>query len=425
MVSPREDPLQAPAADADITEVQQLQRQVRDLAALLALPAMWRTAEPAQILASVTEVVLGLLRVDLVYARFQDAAEPLLIEDARPGNAGAPSAIGVLLSSSARSELPVVPNPLGDGELRLCCIVPGRHAQEWTVIAGAVRENFPTPSERFLLQVAADQAALSVEKALLIAAERRARSEAEHANHAKSAFLASMSHELRTPLNAIAGYVELMELGLRGPITPEQSDDLARIRRSGRHLLSLINDVLNFAKIEAGHLEISVRELPLDAVLASVSDLVAPQLSAKRITYEYRPPAPTLTVHADPERLRQVLLNLLSNAIKFTTSGGRVVLSCEASDSDVRISVADTGFGIPPDKLTTIFEPFVQVHRSLTEPTEGAGLGLAISRELMRAMNGSLSVESTVGRGSTFDVTLRRAAAAIPFTEHLPQAHGL
>jgi signal transduction histidine kinase len=399
----------APAAPPGASEVEQLRRHVRDLAALLALPAMWRTAEPAQIVASLTEVLFGLMRLDLVYARVLEAADGHAIEDARPVAAGPASEVGARLIAAARSALPVVPNPVGDGHLRLACVVPGRHAQEWVVIAGASREDFPSPQERFLVQVAADQAALAVEKALLIAGERRARAEAEVANRAKSAFLASMSHELRTPLNAIGGYVELMEMGIRGPVTAEQAEDLARIRKSGRHLLSLINDVLNFAKIEAGHLDFALSDIPVDDVLEGVSDLVAPQLHARRIAYEHLRPADDLAVRADPERLRQVLLNLLSNAIKFTAPGGRVVLDASGSETEVRIAVSDTGCGIPADKLATVFDPFVQLHRSLSEPTEGAGLGLAISRELTRAMNGSLSVESSVGRGSTFVVTLPRA----------------
>jgi signal transduction histidine kinase len=254
--------------------------------------------------------------------------------------------------------------------------------------------------------VAADQAALSAEKALLIAAERRARAEAEVANQAKGAFLASMSHELRTPLNAIGGYVQLMELGLRGPLTPEQAEDLARIKRSSTHLLSLINDVLNFAKVEAGHLEFDILDIPLHALLEAVGELVLPQLRARELQYEYRPPARGVIVRADSERLRQVLLNLLSNAIKFTEPGGCVTVAVETTTDEARICVQDTGCGIAPDKVERVFEPFVQVHRTLSDPTGGVGLGLAISRELTRAMGGRLTVESTVGKGSTFIVSL-------------------
>jgi signal transduction histidine kinase len=279
------------------------------------------------------------------------------------------------------------------------------------IVAGAARPDFPTADERFLLQVAADQAALSAEKALLIAAERRARAEAEVANQAKSAFLASMSHELRTPLNAIGGYVQLMELGLRGPLTREQAEDLARIKRSSTHLLSLINDVLNFAKVEAGRVEFELSDTPLHALLEAVSELVLPQLRARQLDYEYRPPSPELMVRADSERLRQVLLNLLSNAIKFTEPGGCVSVAVETSADEAHIHVRDTGCGIAADKAEQVFEPFVQVHRTWSDPTGGVGLGLAISRELTRGMDGRLTLESSVGEGSTFTVSLPLAHA--------------
>jgi signal transduction histidine kinase len=197
-----------------------------------------------------------------------------------------------------------------------------------------------------------------------------------------------------------------MELGLRGPLTREQADDLARIKRSSTHLLSLINDVLNFAKVEAGRLDFDVTDIPLHALLEAVSELILPQLRARRLDYDYRPPPPGLMVRADSERLRQVLLNLLSNAIKFTDPGGCVAVSVETSADEAHIRVRDTGCGIAAEKAEQVFEPFVQVHRTLSDSTGGVGLGLAISRELTRAMNGRLTLESTVGEGSTFTVSL-------------------
>ena len=238
---------------------------------------------------------------------------------------------------------------------------------------------------------------------------RQAHGEAEAANRAKSDFLAVMSHELRTPLNAIGGYAELMEMGIHGPVTGEQCDCLGRIRRSQRHLLGLINEVLNYARLEAGTVHFDVREVGVRETLAMAEGLVAPQARARGLELRVPGCAPELAVRADPDKLRQILVNLLSNAVKFTEAGGGIDILCEAGDEDVRLSVRDTGCGIPADMLQAVFEPFVQVGRSLTSPQEGTGLGLAVSRDLARAMGGELTAESTPGEGSTFTLTLARA----------------
>jgi PAS domain S-box-containing protein len=236
-----------------------------------------------------------------------------------------------------------------------------------------------------------------------------ARAEAEAANQAKSGFLAMMSHELRTPLNAIGGYAELMEMGIRGPVTPAQSDDLRRIQTSQRHLLGLINEVLNYAKLETGTVHFDIIDVRAREALVAAESLVAPQARAKGLALTLGDCLPTLAIRADAEKLRQILVNLLSNAVKFTDPGGRVGMSCEAQGDRVLLRVQDSGIGIAADKLETIFDPFVQVRSDLTRPHEGTGLGLAISRDLARGMNGDLTVESTPGAGSTFTVMLPRA----------------
>jgi PAS domain S-box-containing protein len=241
---------------------------------------------------------------------------------------------------------------------------------------------------------------------------RDARESARAASDAKSEFLTTMSHELRTPLNAIGGYVELLEMGLRGPITEAQRLDLSRIRASQQHLLGLISGLLDLSRIESGSVSYEFAEIPIDLFLTSLDALVGPQALAKQLALECIPTSPELTVIADQEKLRQVLLNLLSNAIRYTPAGGRIVMTASApTDEFVDVTVSDNGPGIPLERRADIFEPFVQLDRSLTRTPEGIGLGLSISRDLARGMNGELTVDSTLGNGATFTLRLPRARA--------------
>jgi signal transduction histidine kinase len=214
-------------------------------------------------------------------------------------------------------------------------------------------------------------------------------------------------------LNAIGGYAELMEMGIRGPVTPAQREDLRRIQTSQRHLLGLVNEVLNYARIETGMVHYDLEDVALATLVASVQPLVAPQLEAKGIAFTMAACDPAPVAHADREKVRQVLVNLLSNAIKFTAPGGSVDVACEdAGTGDggrVAIRVRDTGIGIAPAELGRIFEPFVQVNAALTRTHEGTGLGLAISRDLARGMGGDLTATSEPGVGSTFTLALPRA----------------
>jgi signal transduction histidine kinase len=239
---------------------------------------------------------------------------------------------------------------------------------------------------------------------------REAREAAEAGNRAKSDFLAAMSHELRTPLNAIGGYAELIDMGLRGPVSEEQRRDLARIRASQAHLLGLIGGLLDLSRIENGHVHYDIQSIGVAPMLSDIEVLVLPQAAAKKQLLTRDPHGPDLAVYADREKLRQVLLNLLSNAVRHSPVGASITVVAERGEKEqVVIKVCDTGPGIPPERHQAIFEPFVQLDRSLTRSTEGVGLGLAISRDLARGMGGDITVVSAPGEGACFVLTLPAA----------------
>ncbi len=241
------------------------------------------------------------------------------------------------------------------------------------------------------------------ERAIEAASQAAASAEA---NRAKSQFLAAMSHELRTPLNAIGGYTDLLAMGVRGPVTQDQLVDLERIKRSQQHLLGIINDILNFSRMEAGQITYEYSAVQLSSVIENVSHMIEPQAAAKNLELTLKGCLPDVVAWADKSKVEQIVLNLLSNAVKFTNEG-TITLDCDScNDQHVEITVCDTGVGIPSDQLEPIFEPFVQVGRSLTQSQQGTGLGLAISRDLARGMGGDIVASSEVGKGSVFRLTL-------------------
>jgi PAS domain S-box-containing protein len=236
--------------------------------------------------------------------------------------------------------------------------------------------------------------------------EREKRQQAEAADRIKSAFLATMSHELRTPLNSIIGFTGTVLLGLAGPLTDEQSKQLAMVRNSARHLLALVNDVLDISKIEAEQLELSRESFDPAAVIAKVAALIAPQAAAKRLKLEVECSPQLGTMIGDERRFQQILLNLLSNAVKFTDRGVVALTAEMVADDTLCLQVRDSGLGIKAEDLTELFQPFRQIDSGLARLHEGTGLGLAICRRLATLMGGTIDVDSRWGDGSVFTVTL-------------------
>lgn len=239
---------------------------------------------------------------------------------------------------------------------------------------------------------------------------RSAKEAAESADRIKSAFLATMSHELRTPLNSIIGFTGILLQGLAGPLQPEQQKQLGMVQNSARHLLALINDVLDISKIEAGQLEMRTEPIALHQVIQRVTQTMAPAVQKKHLSLTVEPGARNDTVQGDGRRVEQVLLNLLSNAVKFTDHGC-ITVRTDDTDREVRVSVADTGEGIAEAEIANLFQPFRQIDTGLSRKHEGTGLGLSICKRLIEMMQGTISVQSQLGVGSTFTFTLRKTGA--------------
>jgi signal transduction histidine kinase len=267
-----------------------------------------------------------------------------------------------------------------------------------------------TPEEIALAMDVGARCAMALDNARLYREADSLRVAAQAANESKSEFLSRMSHELRTPLNAIGGFAELIAMGIQGPVTEVQHVALSRIKANQQHLLVLISDILNFARIESGRVEYRLSEVPLEPAMAEVGKMLSVAIAEKRLTLRGPEPDTGVVAWADPERVKQIIMNLLMNAVKYMhVDGGTITLRSEIAGGLALAHIEDTGPGIPAEQLESIFEPFVQLTGGLTDRKGGVGLGLAISRDLARAMGGDLTVESTVNVGSCFTLSLAHA----------------
>ena len=317
-------------------------------------------------------------------------------------------ALSALLDRASRDRVELMDERIDAASER----ASGWQCSVWPVIADdgraealgiEIRETKPADDVLDLQRQVAEQMLLSALR------ERGLADDAETANRAKTAFLRAMSHELRTPLNAIGGYIDLLDMGLRGPVTETQHADLARVRTNQQHLAALITEILNFARVGSGSVSYAVSDINGCDALRHAIELIEPLIAQQGLVFDGITGDSSIVARADPEKVTQILVNLLSNAMKFTAAGGHISAECAAVDDTVTLSISDTGLGIAPEKLETIFEPFVQLKEGLADREGGIGLGLSISRDLARAMKGDLTVESTEGKGARFTLSLPRA----------------
>jgi signal transduction histidine kinase len=334
---------------------------------------------------------------------------PAMLRDAR--TIAITDNIEATLAATAHSPINLhILRQLGIGSLLTVPLIARKRVLGAITFVSAQRNVAYSPEDLQLAEDVAARGALALDNAQVYDLALVLQRSAEMANRAKTAFLGAMSHELRTPLNAIGGYIDLLDMGLRGPVTETQHADFARVRKNQQHLAILITEILNFVRVGTGHMPYAVTDIKACESMQQAVYLVEPLFQQRGLFFDGVIGDSSIVARADPERVAQILVNLLSNAIKFTPAGGHIKAECAARPETVSIRVSDTGIGIAADKLEAIFEPFIQLRESLSNRESGVGLGLAISRDLARAMHGDLTVESVEGGGARFTLSLPRAA---------------
>ncbi|MEO8576825.1 MAG: HAMP domain-containing sensor histidine kinase [Gemmatimonadales bacterium] len=359
-----------------------------------------------------TAIAMSLLSTGLLFSQLDRGVPALIVDEGAagfvarrllPGAVFVPFILTMLRVAGEQSGL--FGQPLGASLVAVADMVVFLLLIAWS--ARVLRDIDRRRGELFVLEREAhrlsDKARADAEIAMQQA--EAARAEAESANGAKSDFLAVMSHELRTPLAAIMGYQELLADGITGPITDAQGQQLGRIKASARHLLSLIDEILTFTRLDAGRETVLPEKMDLEEAVRGAVELVEPLAAAKRIELKSVSPGPGKTVESDPTKVRQILVNLLSNAVKFTDTGS-VTAKAVLRDEEFELTVADTGIGIQPENIHRIFDPFWQVEQKATRRATGTGLGLTVTRRLANLLGGDVVVTSALGEGTTFTVTL-------------------
>jgi signal transduction histidine kinase len=276
-----------------------------------------------------------------------------------------------------------------------------------------------TQSEIDLVSTFANQAVIAIENVRLFNEIQDKSRQLEIANQHKSEFLANMSHELRTPLNAVIGFSEVLQQGMVGELNDKQGEYVDYIHTSGGHLLSLINDILDLSKVEAGRVELELASFNVPLAIDNALTLIKERASNHGVTLECAIDAAVADIHADERKFKQVMLNLLSNAVKFTPDGGKITVAARPVNDTVEVSVTDTGIGIAPEDCEAVFEEFRQVGSNADAKAQGTGLGLALTKKFIELHGGRIWLTSALGQGSTFSFTLpigQPAVQAAPVT---------
>jgi signal transduction histidine kinase/ActR/RegA family two-component response regulator len=400
--------------DAD-SEQSQLRRCIRDLVALSAIPAVWTGQRPIDIAESLADLLLSILRLEVVYVRLNVATESAAIEAVRgrsPDAARRAREIGLALAPAlqAGESVSSIENPVGDGTLRLAVLPIGREGRSGVVAAGSRQADFPTELDRLLLRVAVNQAALREAdwlKDQLLEALRQSKEAAEAANLAKDRFLATLSHELRTPLTPILAVVS--RLGNDAGLPAEIRQDIAMLQRNIELETKLIDDLLDLTRIVRGKLELHRQPIDLRQVIDHALETCKGSADGLQLIRDLS--ADSHSVWADSARMTQVFWNLLANSVKFTPDGGIVVVRSrragEGAEACLLVEVSDTGMGIDPELLPRVFDGFEQGQRDITRQYGGLGLGLSISKAVVELHGGRLTAYSEgTNKGATFTVEL-------------------
>jgi len=333
---------------------------------------------------------------------------PAMMRDPRPTLIADDIEATLAAASHSPENLDIL-SQLGIGSLLTVPLVARRKLLGAITFVGSQRGIPYSPDDIHLAKDVATRGALALDNAQVYDLALVHKRSAETANKAKTVFLGAMSHELRTPLNAIGGYIDLLDMGLRGPVTERQHADFMRVKTNQQHLALLITEILNFVQVGSGRVTYSVTDVPACEAMQHAIELIEPLFGQKSISFDGVSGDASAVARADRARVTQILVNLLSNAIKFTPPGGHISASCAALADTVTLWISDTGIGIAPEKQEAIFEPFIQLKETFAGRESGVGLGLAISRDLARAMNGDLTVESAEDKGARFMLSLPRA----------------